>query len=219
MELIKWFTHIAIWKTTSNTDNVCQNRCCCWFLTSTWTVIHRFTDTDRFNKDCIHNIVDASKWVIFWQECWWYFCWDTWFYFTHITNQFDNITQFLSNSHIVCRDVRNAFVRNVVKINCSTKTKLAKDNSFISGVIPFNVVGWITFSITKFLSSLEGVLIWPTFINHLSHHKVRCTVKHTKDTSHLVRCQRVSQSTQNWNTTGNSSFIVESHTLILSKSN
>ena len=74
LKLAEIFTDGSIIQATNDTDNICYNTCCSWFLTSTWSVVHRLTDTDRFYKDSVHYPIYTGKWMRFRKEGWSHFC-------------------------------------------------------------------------------------------------------------------------------------------------
>ena len=71
--------------------------------------------------------------------------------FNDRADKLDNIAKALSNRYILRSDLANSFVTYLVKLDIHPKSELAQDHHLVCSIDSFNVVGWITFSVTKTL--------------------------------------------------------------------
>ena len=126
--------------------------------------------------------------------------------FTGNTQQFDTIAKLFSVFDIAAVEFADAFQIAGRKVHRRTKCQCAHNGNFMAGIMTFDIKSRVSFGIAQSLSFFQYVCKRTAFFTHFSKNEVASTINNAGDATDLVCSQAFTQSLDNRDTAGNSSF-------------
>ena len=187
-------------------NNVCNHGRSSRQCTGARTIIQGFSNHIGIDTDSIHHAINVGQQTAFRNQSRVYTQLDAFVGFTGNTQQFDAIAKLFSVFDIATIEFADAFQIAGRKVHRCTECQCAHDGDFMAGIMTFDIKSGVSFCIAQSLSFFQYVCKRAAFFTHFSKNKVAGTINNTGDTANLVCSQSFTQSLDDRDTAGNSSF-------------